>query len=233
MKSTTLTALSLTLLMFLLVLLAAFFFVFQGQLALRDDVAGAASEVESLQQEQAQLQLERSSLQATATKMYTVQATSASENVELTTQLADTDRKVATLEAQSKERLLDLDLAEATRDFHESTGPLVTVVEPFPPESIVGEETELVIVASDVVGVKSVTISVDDRLIDVQVTPGQSVTVRQTWIPDTAGQAIITISAVNSNNVTSQPAVLTVQVQSPSVTATPVSTLTPQPTSEP
>ena len=235
MKSTSLTALALTLLMLLLVLLAAFFFVFQGQLALRNDLEGTEREVESLQQEQAQLQLEQSSLQATSTMVHSAQATSAAESLSLTTQLADTDLTVTAQAAQSLQLSQEKEIAQATRQFYENTGPLVTIIEPQPSTIVtVGEDITLVVVASDAVGVGSLNISIDDELIDdVSLTPGQNVVVRQPWTPGAAGPAIITITAVNDNGKTSQPAAITIQVHNPTPTSTPTSTPTAEPTPEP
>ena len=90
MKPTTLTALALTLLMFLLVLLAAFFFVFQGQVSLRNDLAEEQKKVDTIQEEQATLKLNHSILQEEATRMFYEGATAASESVVLTEQLANT-----------------------------------------------------------------------------------------------------------------------------------------------
>lgn len=231
MKPTTLTALALTLLMFLLVLLAAFFFVFQGQIALRDDLAGTELEIESLQQEQAQLQLEQSSLQATSTRMSAAQATSDAESLSLTTQLAETDLTVTAQAAHLLEVWTEKERAEATRQFYENTGPLVTIIEPQPSTIVtLGEDVTLLIVASDAAGVSAINISIDDELIDdVPLAPGQNVTVRLPWIPDAVGPAIITVTAVNDNGTTSQPAAITIQVRGPS----PTTTQTPTPTTEP
>ncbi|MFN2206274.1 MAG: hypothetical protein ACK2UT_10200 [Candidatus Promineifilaceae bacterium] len=222
MKSTTLAALALTLLMFLLVLLAAFVFVFQGQLALRDDLAGSQSEIETLRQDQAQLQLEQSSLQATATRLSAARATSDAESLSLTTQLAETDLTVTAQAAESAELLEDKESAQATRQFYEDTGPLVAIIEPRPSfNGIVGEEITLLIVASDAVGVRAINISINDELIDdVPLTPEKSVVVSQLWTPDAPGPAIITVTAVNEQGKTSQPAAITIQVQNPSPTAT-------------
>lgn len=232
MKSTTLTALALTLLMFLLVLLAAFVFVFQGQLALRDDLAETEREIETLQQEQAQLQLEQSSLQATSTRMSAAQATSDAESLLLTSQLAESDLTVTAQANQLMELSMENEAVQATRQFYENTGPLVAIIEPRRSTvAAVGEEFTLLIVASDAAGVRAINISINDELIeDVPVTPGQSVIVRQPWTPDTAGPAIITVTAVNENGQTSQPAALTIQVQNPQPADTPTATATTEPT---
>ncbi len=234
MKPTTLTALVLTLFMFLLVLLAAFFFVFQGQITLRDNLASTESEIESLQQEQAQLQLEHSSLQATSTKVDSAQATSAAESLSLTTQLAETDLTVTAQAARSLELSNEIDVVAATRQFYEETGPLVTIIDPQTSMPVnVGDEITFLIVASDPVGVRSINITINNLFEDVPMSPGQNVIARYPWTPEAPGPAIITVTAVNDNGITSQPAAITIQVQSLSATSTPTSTPTPEPTPEP
>ncbi len=239
MKSTTtLTALALTLLMFLLVLLAAFVFTFQRQISFRDELGRTEQGYEALQQEQAELELEHASLRATATIVSSLQATADVESIELRAELVEADRQVGTLAAQLEVGEQDLQASEATRSFYDASGPLVTIVEPQAGQAITGEEITLVFVASDVVGIRSVTISIDDQLFDVEVTPGQSVTVRQPWLPESTGPAIITVTAINNSNVTSQPAAMTVEVVNPPATSTPSPTPTatatpsPEPTGE-
>ncbi len=238
MKSTTLTALALTLLMFLLVLLAAFLFLFQGQLALRDSLSSSDQDNEALRQERAQLEIEQSASQATTTALQATvevlqseQATVAAEREELRMQLVATDHKVATLEAQLEEVTQERDVAQGTKEAYESVGPFVEMIEPQQSTvATVGEPLTLVVVASDVVGVRSVNINIGNELLDVEVTPGQSVTVRRTWTPQSSGSASITVSAVNRNNITSQPEVVTIDVQNPAPTSTPTPTLEPTPT---
>ena len=216
--------------MLLLVLLAAFFFVFQGQMNLRDNLADSTLENETLRQEQAQLEIEHSALQATSTAAQSVQTTTEAEREELRTELVATDRMVATLEAQADAIVQERDSAKATMAAYETVGPLVEIVNPQASTvATVGEDLTLVIVAGDLVGVRSVNISIGDRLLDSEVVPGQVVTVRESWTPTAAGQAIITVSAVNENGVTSHPEVVTVVVQEAPATSTPV----PSPTSPP
>lgn len=233
MKPTTLTALALTLLMFLLILLAAFFFVFQGQIVLRNDLAAEKQTVDAIKQEQATLKLDHSTLREEATRMFLTKATAVSESVVLTEQLANTDRQLATVEAQSELLSQARDQAVEERDFYESIGPLVKIIEPQPfTEATVGEELTVLIVASDVVGVNSVIISIDNQLLDTPpVTPDQVVTMQQKWIPEEGGQKRITVRAVNNNNVTSrQSAESIVFVQTATPESTPTATATPIPT---
>lgn len=236
MKPTTLTALALTLLMFLLVLLAAFFFVFQGQVSLRNDLAEEQKKVDTIQEEQATLKLNHSILQEEATRMFYERATAASESVVLTEQLANTDRQLATVEAESDLLSEARDQALEERDFYETIGPLVKIIEPQSfTEVSLGEEVSIVIIASDVVGVNSIIVSIDNQLLDSPpVTPDQVITMEQKWIPESGGQKRITVRAVNNNNVTSrQSAESIVFVRTPTPESTPTATATSTPTPEP
>lgn len=222
MRSTTLTALALTLLMLLLVLLAAFVFVFQGQLTLRDDLLESSQTVDAVEAERAKLELQQFELLATATRLSAVQATSASESVELSKQLAAADLEGTRLAEEQAMTAQERDAIRATRDGYESSGPVVTIVEPRPPATATaGEELTVVVVASDVVDIRSVTLSINNELIDSPpISPARSIVLRHTWTPEEAGQAIITVTAVNNNNVTSQPAAITVPVLNPTASAT-------------
>jgi hypothetical protein len=236
MKPTTLTALALTLLMFLMVLLAAFVFVFQGQVTLRRNLAVEKQTVDEIKQEQATLKLNHSALQEEATRMYFERATAASDSVVLTEQLANTDEQLATLEAESALLSQARDEALEERDFYKSLGPLVKIIEPQPfTEVNVGEELTIVIVASDIVGVEAITISINNRLLDTPpIIADQVVTMDQKWIPESAGQKRITVRAVNNDNVTSrQSAESIVLVRTPTPQNTPTVSATLAATPEP
>jgi hypothetical protein len=239
MRPTTLTALSLTLLMLLLVLLASFFFVFQGQLALRDELVESNDTIDTLEADRARLEIDQSELQATATMLHAAHATAVFEGVELSQQLAETDLQVTQAAQEIVTVEAERDIASATLAWYEATGPLVTIIEPQRfSRAVAGDEMIIVVVASDVVDVTTVTISIDNELLELSpVTPGQQVTVRQPWTPPEAGQAIITVTAVNSNNVTSQPDAVTVSIIEPTAlptsTVTATATLTPEPSPTP
>jgi hypothetical protein len=237
MKPTTLTALALTLLMFLMVLLAAFVFVFQGQISLRRDLAEQKQTIDTIKKEQATLELNHSALQEEATRMFFERATASSESVVLTEQLANSDEQLATVEAESELLSQARDQAVEERDFYQMMGPLVKIIDPQPfTEVNVGDEVTIVIIASDVVGVNAIIISIDDQLLDTPpITPDQVVTMEQTWVPESSGQKRITVRAVNNNNITSRQsaeAILLVRTPTPQSTPTATSTITstPEPT---
>jgi hypothetical protein len=236
MKPTTLTALALTLLMFLMVLLAAFVFVFQGQVSLRRSLTEEKQTVDAIKQEQAALELNHSALQEDATRMFYERATAASENVVLTEQLANTDEQLATLEAESTLLSQSRDEVEEERDFYKLSGPLVKIIEPQSLTGVnLGEELAIVIIASDVVGVEAITISINNQLLDTPpIISDQVVTLEQKWIPESAGQKRITVRAVNKDNVTSrQSAEVIVLVRTPTPQSTPTARATDTATPEP
>ena len=92
MKSSATTAIALTLLMFLLVLAAAVFILFQGQQSLKGDLQDANDNVRTLEKQQAQIELNSSAAQATLDTLELSGTKSASENVGLTEQLANSDQ---------------------------------------------------------------------------------------------------------------------------------------------
>lgn len=235
MKATTLTAIALTLLMLLLVLLAAFVFLFQGQLALRDGLSAAEDTIQSLEQEEARLRIEGAAAEATHAAAETMRATTEAGLAALESQLVQSAQQAELREAQLADVNRELEAASATQAFYETSGPLVTIIEPErQARARVGDPVNLLIVASDPVGVKAVIISVDQELLDTAVTPQPNVIVEQVWVPSSAGPAIISVSAVNNSGVTSKSRITTLLVSSatPEPSATPLPTATPTPASE-
>lgn len=229
MKSSTLTAVALTLLMLLLVLLAAFIFLFQGQLTLRDGLNEAELTIQNLEQQEATLRIEAAAAQATMTAAENLQATTAADSALLESQLVQSEQQTKLLETQLTETTASLESARATQDVYEGFGPLITIIEPQPKAAaIVGQPVELMIVASDPVGVKAITISIDRDLLDTPVTPQPTIIVNDTWVPSSAGTSIISVSAVNNNGVTSKSSMTSVQIAAPA----PEPTSTPTPTAE-
>jgi hypothetical protein len=225
MKSSTLTAVALTLLMLLLVLVAAFIFLFQGQLTLRDGFSEAELTIQSLEQQEAALRIEAAAAQATMTAAESLQATTAADSALLESQLVQSEQQTELLETQLTETTAALESVRATQDIYEGYGPLITIIEPQPGvAAIVGQSVDLKIVASDPVGVKAITISIDRELLDTPVTPQPNIIVNETWVPSSAGTSIISVSAVNNNGVTSKSSMTTVQIAAPNPTTTPTPT---------
>jgi hypothetical protein len=221
--------------MFLLVLAAAVFFLFQGQRTLKGDLQNANDNVRTLEKQQAEIELNNSAAQATLDTLEASGTHTAVENVGLTEQLANSDQHKATLEAKEVQLTSDLDNANATVETFESEAPLVTVVEPQADAIVtVGQPVELVIIASDHAGVDSVLFNIGS---DLQGGPvedaGVSVIKRFTWTPADEGPVTISITATNVNGITSEPFTITLTVLA-SATSTPEPTIesTPEPTPE-
>ena len=213
MKSSAPYAIALTLFMLLLVLLAAFYFLFQARvLPLQGRLETAESQLENLNRERT---LELESLRGTRDAAEAVLATAQAENVALNADLVESDQ-------------------EATRAA--AVGPLVAIVEPREGATVVrGQPVSIVVVVSDAAGVQSVVINVgEDRFED----PGNgelTKIVRREWQANLNGTVTLSISAVNANGIANEPTTQTLTVLEPTAvpTNTPVPTPIPQPTATP
>ncbi|MDX1417320.1 MAG: Ig-like domain-containing protein [Candidatus Promineifilaceae bacterium] len=229
MKSSASIAISLTLLMFILVLAAAVFFLFQGRQELRGKLATSEENIKALRDEQAKLELSESGIQATLETVQNEHALSNAENVELESQLIESTQANATLEAANNQQQTDLDNAQATVDVYEAQGPLVTIVKPQDGETFVeGQMVEIIIVASDPAGIAKVNYTIGDEIIEHPVEAGNPVvTVREVWTPSSARSFELTASAINNKEKVSRSSAI-------SFTVDPFEpTNTPQPTEEP
>ena len=228
MKSSASTAIALTLLMFLLVLAAALFFLFQGQQSLKGDLQSANDSVRTLEKQQAEFELNNSAVQATLDTLEASGTSTAAENVGLTEQLVNSDQLKATLEAKEDQLTSDLENANMTVKIFESRAPLVTVVEPQADTVVtVGQPVELVIVASDPAGVDNVLFNIGSELHGGPVEDsGVTAIKRHLWTPTDEGPITISITATNVNGISSKPYTIAM-----TVFAAPTST--PEPTAEP
>jgi hypothetical protein len=229
MKSSAPTAVALTLIMFLIVLASAVFFLVQGQQSLKGELQSANDDVRTLEKQQAQIELNNSAAQATLDTLELSGTSTSAENVGLTEQLANSDQLIATLEAQEVQLNSDLENANATMEILESQAPLVTVVGPQDAAVVsVGQPVELVIVASDHAGVNSVLFNIGNDLLGGPIEEvGVTAIMRHSWTPTDADEGPITIfiTATNVNGITSEPSTI-------DLTVVAVATSTPEPTVE-
>jgi len=233
MKSSAPTAIALTLIMFLLVLAAAVFFLFQGQQSLKLELQNAGDTVRALEKQQAEIELNNSAAQATLDTLELSGTSTAAENVGLTEQLANSDQLIVTLESQELQLSSDLENAVATMEIFESQAPLVTVVGPQDQAIVsVGQAVELVIVASDHAGVNGVSFNIGNELFGGPVENiGETAIMRHTWTPTAEGPITIFITATNVNGITSDPSTIDLtiigsatSIPEPTVEAIPEST---------
>jgi hypothetical protein len=213
MKSSAPYAIALTLFMLLLVLLAAFYFLFQARvLPLQGRLETAESQLENLNRERT---LELESLRGTRDAAEAALATAQAENVALNADLVESDQ-------------------EATRAA--AVGPLVAIVEPREGATVVrGQPVSLVVVVSDAAGVQSVVINVGEDRFEDQGNGELTKIVRREWQADLNGTVTLSISAVNANGTTNEPITQMLSVLEPTAvpTNTPVPTPIPQPTATP
>ena len=230
MKSSGSIAISLTLLMFILVLAAAVFFLMQGQQTLKGELSTSDENIHMLENQQAKMELSEQAAHATLEVAQDLQATSAVENLDLEGQLSDTAQAKATLEAVSTDQASELENANSKLSNFESQGPVVTIVEPQANANlIIDQPIEIVIVAADPNGVKSISYNTDKDLHTEEVEVQPVVTLRKTWTPTVPGTFTITASAVNNNEKLSQPS----QFSNVTINVIPAPTDTPEPTKEP
>lgn len=230
MKSSAPTAIALTLLMFLLVSAAALFFLFQGQQSLKGDLQEANESVRELEKQQAQIELNNSAAQATMDTLALSATKTAAENVDLTGQLANSDQLQATLDVQDEQLRSDLNSANATVTFYETSPPIVKVVGPQEDAIVtIGQPVELVIVATDHADVASILFNIGEELLGGPVeNPDVTAIERYTWRPDVVGPVTISITATNMNGITSEPTTINLTVIAES-TSTPEPTVQPTP----
>jgi hypothetical protein len=221
MKATAPTAIALTLLMFVIVLAATVFFLFQGQQTLKNSLDNADSEIRTLQQQQAESELSNAAAQSTYDVLEASGTAAAAENAQLTDELVQLDQVSLTRDARESQLSLDQENASATVQSFESLGPLITLVEPDPDtELIAGQAVELVIVASDHAGVNNIdfTIGNEPILQGGPVEDGRLTAVkRQAWTPEAEGTVEVRITAINVNGIKSEK-IISLVVINPTVT---------------
>jgi hypothetical protein len=238
MKATAPTAIALTLLMFVIVLAATVFFLFQRQQTLQGNLENADAEIRTMQQQQAESELNSAAAQSTYEVLEASGTAAAAENAQLADELVQLDQDSLTRDARESQLSLDQENANATVQSFESLGPLITLVEPdADSELIAGEPVELVIVASDHSGVNNIdfTIGNEPILQGGPVDDGQLTAVkRQPWTPEEAGTVEVRITAINVNGIKSDK-IISLVVVNPTVTpestieatAEPAATATP------
>jgi hypothetical protein len=233
MKSSASIAISLTLLMFILVLSAAVFFLFQEQQTLQGELSTSEESNKDLRSQQAEMELDGLAVQATLETVQNLQATAAVENLTLEGQLSTSANANATLEALSTEQSSALDAINATISIFDSQGPAVNIVQPQAGTNLFIDQTvEIIIVATDPNGVTTVSYNINEEFFSEEFEESPVVTLRQIWTPTELGTFIINASAVNSNEITSPPSQFSTATFTV-IEPPPTPTNTPEPTEEP
>lgn len=208
MKATSLTAISLALIMLLLVMVAAFVFLFQGRTQLveqRNDLATREAELAGVVSEtQADLAVTLS----TRTALEAVAATAEADNVLLEGQLVESQQELDALAKQLDEVSQTISALEAEKEQVLSQPPQIAVLAPPNGASfVVNTPLDVVVVASDAVGITAVNININEaawQTYDVDDLP--LFTVTEIFTPTATGEYEIQTMAVNVNGRSSNVA---------------------------
>ncbi len=208
MRSTAGIAISLILFMLLLVTGAAIFFLFQNQIALQGDVTSAEMELQALDATKTAVQLDLTSANATRTAQEMMLATAEAENIQLNNELVQSDMQMATLEAETTRLTEELQVLE--------TGPIINVLSPRNGVTVQsGQEVNILISASDAVGVATLQVSIDGDVIAETTSTTTSATLAETWIPEEPGTFQLVVEATNSEGISAEPVLVSVRVPAP------------------
>lgn len=218
MKRPDLVGLSLTLIMLLLVLGAAFIFLFQGRQVLERRVDALAGETAALRQELAQMESALMISEATRLAAEEELATAESAAVLLEGQLVASQQEADTLST----RVVEL-TTESANDIENRTEPTPTAT-PGPPQVTIvtpedgtvlaaGDTVNFVVAAADVTGITAVNLTIDDEeFMSYSVEEALLFTASESWTPDAQGTYTLGAIAVNSHGLASETITTTVTV---------------------
>lgn len=209
MRSFRTSATILTLIMLLLVAGAAFVFLLQGDLRLRNRVLETQAEADQLRQLQAQTELQLGAAEATRDAIFDGLATAEHNGFLLEGQLVESQQevdagatRVADLETQLEESQADFTELQETA---QNQPPTATIVEPQDGATLqTGQSVTITVVASDTTGLERVQITIDGSILGTYSVDGQTLFTRTTsWsAPAEEGTHTIGVSAVNVNGLT-------------------------------
>jgi hypothetical protein len=221
MRSTSSTAVILTLFMLLLVLGAGFVFMFQGRQALTGQRDELATSVVNLQGELEENSLAFQSVEATRLATGEKLATAVAEKVLLEGQLVESDQQIDTLTATVDALTMAVataigPLPTATATLKPTAGPPPQVEIVFPITSTavtVDTPLQIIFFATDPAGLIDITLTINDETFQsYEPEEATAFTARETWIPEEVGKLEISVSAVNVNGQASNPTTLILNV---------------------
>ncbi len=224
MRSSVQIAISLTLLMLLLVALAAIFFLFNNQARLLGQRDQAIEDNRALNATNSALQIDLNSAAGTRQAQETRVVELQNDNQMLDSQLVDSGM-TATAQAAEVTRISE------TLDTTQAQAPIINVISPGDGAVVdIGQEVTILVSASDPVGVTQIEAGIDSESFANPATGDTTATLNQTWIPDQSGIFALQVSATNANGVTSEPVSIAITVAEPTATPTPTATPSPVPT---
>ena len=212
MKSSPSTVTVLILIMLLMVVAAGFVFLFQAELRFRDHLRALTADNEALHANQANLELEMSGAVATRDALAADLAAAEGDTRLLEGQLVESQQtvdeltgQVATLTADIDDLTADLTTLEGEQ---QTRPPVARIVTPVEGETLpISQPVEIVLVASDATGLASLTLDVNGRRFTTYTLDGEKLYAQTLdWdAPADEGDVVFTVSAVNLNNVRSEP----------------------------
>lgn len=220
MKNSTFTAVLLTLVMLLLVAVAAFIFLFPRQQTLSKRNEELSIQSDQLRQDVASTGLELSASEATRTAGEAALATSEANSLILESELVKSEQELTDL--QTSQADLTSQLAEASATIAElqvdnertkSQFPFTAILTPEngmikPPE----EPVEIIIVAYDPAGLTAVNLTLDDRTVSFNGDDQPFFSHRQDWQPENEGDHAVRLMAINTMGEASEPITATIQM---------------------
>ena len=214
MKQSTSTAIVLTLLMLLLVLGAAFVFSYQSQQTLMQQAAILRTSEATLQSSAAQTSSQLTDETATRTAVAEILATTEAEQIMLEGQLVERQQEIETLtgDLTNSQTQLD-DVAAALNQIEQqrlAQRPLVSLI--LPQKDVVflaDEPVDFVIAASDLNGVNRVDLVIDGETTSFPTGNVLFYTNNFTHTFSEVGGHEVTVTAVNVNQLTSDPVTTT------------------------
>ena len=214
MKLTSQTGLLLTLFMLLLVLLAAFVFLFQGRQAVVGQRDALQTETAELQQDLAQTELDLAGAEATRAFTVDALATAESNAVLLDGELVRSQQEVDALTGQLDAASQTITTLEDQQEAVLAQPPEVAILSPVNGRLLaLGESVNIVLVATDPKGVTSVNLAINEEPLETSQPENETLfTAVVPWQPTVPNEYVIALTAVNSAGSTSRTAIVTVTV---------------------
>jgi len=218
MKRSGLIGLSLTLIMLLLVLGAAFVFLFQGRQVLERQVDSLGTESATLRQELAQMESTLAVSEATRLAAGDALATAESAAVLLEGQLVASQQEADALATRVTE--LTAGSEDGTDNRPEPTAtatpgpPQVAIVAPAAGAVLAaGATVNIVVAAADAAGITAVNLTIDDEAFrNYSVDEALLFTVSEIWTPAGPGAFTLGAIAVNSHGLASETITTTITI---------------------
>jgi hypothetical protein len=210
MKSSPSTATVLILLVLLMIVAAGFVFLFQAELRFRDHLRALTAENESLQATQAEAELALSAVVATRDAVAADLATAENDNLTLEGQLVESQQTLDALNAEVESLRQELD---AVTGQQQSQPPVARIVSPLEAQTLpTGEPVQIVLVAGDAAGLTALTLEINGRRFSTYTLDGEKLYARTlNWnAPAEEGDVVLTVTATNLNDVSSEPQSITV-----------------------